>query len=682
MKTICFVMTFARKSMMANLLNRSKILSNEGYRVTVIAYVGNDLEYFKNSFLENNIEFIQITDINADISIQNEPYLVSYKVYHYLMQKKFDSIHFSDFMGSGFHSIQSKKNLGYFKDTSLVVDIYGPSQFINEANEDWGEGGFHQLLTQYMERYCCEYCDSISSYSQYLFNWADSRKWVLSASRETHRYFSLYQDFNIFSDNNPINSEHLIYIGEFGKLGGLHIFFNALLRLSDQEKSTIKKITFIGENGNIEEVDGKSYIANFMQSHLIDYHIFEPREISGVNKYMQMNKGIVIFPAIMPENSTYLFELAVGKMPLIVANVEANLEIVKNAQFFNPTPAALSKLISERSNLNYKDIEITYDSKNAMMQWINSFLDTAIDHSNKFDHISYPRVSICIAYYNHAKYLATSLKSLENIDYSDYEIIVVNDGSTDEQSIMEFNRLQSEYNTRGWKFINKYNEGPSIARNYAAAHATGEYLVFMDSDNIAKPNMLKDFVDGLQLSGNDCLTCYFDQFYGEGSDPLKAQGSTYTVLGPSLEMGPFMNCFGDTNFIIKKEVFEKIGGFYSSRVVTEDWQILAKLSLSGFKIDVIPKALFWYRVLPESNVSFGSEYYKQRLILQTYAEYLPPYAYHILNSLCRPTFVNQKGLSKYDIAYFNLKDKVRRLARKTPFIEKFISKMVNILVKR
>ena len=95
-----------------------------------------------------------------------------------------------------------------------------------------------------------------------------------------------------------------------------------------------------------------------------------------------------------------------------------------------------------------------------------------------------PKFSIIIPVYNVEKYLKKCLDSIKNQSYKDYEVIIVNDGSTDNSK-----DILDEYD---YKVINQKNQGLSVARNNGVKKATGEYLIFVDSDDYIEKDLLKE----------------------------------------------------------------------------------------------------------------------------------------------------------------------------------------------
>ncbi|WP_342648407.1 glycosyltransferase [Mucilaginibacter sp. CSA2-8R] len=113
---------------------------------------------------------------------------------------------------------------------------------------------------------------------------------------------------------------------------------------------------------------------------------------------------------------------------------------------------------------------------------------------HNFHHASLPLISVIITNYNHGKYLSTAINSVLSQSYLNFEVIVIDDGSTDDsRSVIE--RYQSV------KYIFQTNQGLSAARNKGIDIAAGEYLVFLDADDWLYNNALS--INAGYLSGND-----------------------------------------------------------------------------------------------------------------------------------------------------------------------------------
>ncbi len=100
-----------------------------------------------------------------------------------------------------------------------------------------------------------------------------------------------------------------------------------------------------------------------------------------------------------------------------------------------------------------------------------------------------PRFSIIVPVYNTEKYLKRCLDSISKQSFTDYEVIIVNDGSTDNSS-----NIISKY---PYKVINQENQGLSMARNNGVKVSSGDYLIFLDSDDYIEKDLLKEINESL-----------------------------------------------------------------------------------------------------------------------------------------------------------------------------------------
>ena len=104
-----------------------------------------------------------------------------------------------------------------------------------------------------------------------------------------------------------------------------------------------------------------------------------------------------------------------------------------------------------------------------------------------------PLVSVIITCYNAEKYLERFLLSLENQSYKNFELIFVNDGSTDKSEII-FNQYKNKLNTKNITYIYQKNSGVSSALNTGLKYFTGEYIIWLDPDDILYENHIEEKV--------------------------------------------------------------------------------------------------------------------------------------------------------------------------------------------
>lgn len=144
-----------------------------------------------------------------------------------------------------------------------------------------------------------------------------------------------------------------------------------------------------------------------------------------------------------------------------------------------------------------------------------------------------PKVSVIVPVYNTSKYLIRCIDSLINQTLKDIEIILLNDGSTDDSL-----KILREYEEKDFriKVIDKENEGVSETRNKGISLATGEYLSFVDSDDWIDENMISKLYMSANENNCDIVMCtYRKEYENGGKDRLLAYRDIEVLEGEKLE---------------------------------------------------------------------------------------------------------------------------------------------------
>jgi hypothetical protein len=244
-------------------------------------------------------------------------------------------------------------------------------------------------------------------------------------------------------------------------------------------------------------------------------------------------------------------------------------------------------------------------NEQAWLGWHENLLKEAVDDSEVL-RISFgpasPQVTVCMAHRNRHEYLRQALTSLEAQTYKNLEVIVVDDASDHPETLAALLQLEPRLAQRGWRLLRlRENSFPGAARNYAARAARGEYLLFMDDDNFAKPNEVSVLVEVARRTRADIVACFRDVFQGSGPPDAAGKATArWLFLGAAATLGIFDNCFGDTNALVRREKFLDLGGFHERwGIGNEDWEFMAQAVLKGCRLEVVPEALVWYRLNPE-----------------------------------------------------------------------------------
>ncbi|MFI0348650.1 MAG: glycosyltransferase [Chthoniobacterales bacterium] len=198
-----------------------------------------------------------------------------------------------------------------------------------------------------------------------------------------------------------------------------------------------------------------------------------------------------------------------------------------------------------------------------------------------------PKVSVIVCSYNGGQTLEACLCSLKKIDYPDYEVVVVDDGSTD--------HTKEILAGHSWvKAIHQTNQGLSVARNVGAAASTGEIIAYTDSDCMADPDWLFYLV-GTLLSGN---------YAGVGGPNISPPAENWQQAcvaaapgGPShvLLTDVIAEHIPGCNMAFHRWAFERVGGFDPEyRKAGDDVDFCWRLQQDGQVIAFSPAAIVWH----------------------------------------------------------------------------------------
>ncbi|MEA5521452.1 glycosyltransferase [Limnoraphis robusta] len=211
-----------------------------------------------------------------------------------------------------------------------------------------------------------------------------------------------------------------------------------------------------------------------------------------------------------------------------------------------------------------------------------------------------PKVSVIIPAYNCEQYIEQAVKSVLEQTYTDYELIVINDGSTDNTK-----QILSAY-LDVIRYIYQPNQGAAKARNHGCKLAKGQFLAFLDGDDFFTPNKLAEQVNFFEQDSTIDLV-------QSGWMMVNKTGENLADITPwkdapelNLETWLLHKCVRPSALIIRKIWWEKVGGFDHRYPPTEDLDFVLRLALMGCKAVWLKAIHAGYRQ-HDSNLMSGGE---------------------------------------------------------------------------
>ncbi len=605
----------------------ARLLRANGRDVTILftgPMVNANAAYWRGFYDKLGIRFVWLQgNVQRNYAVRTLPLQQrSYDVYRFLEKTPFDVVHFQDWQGNGLQTLQARRTLGKFLDTCITVTLHSNTRWIAEGGLHWYRRPIEDAMTNWAEAFVTQYADMIFSPSRYMLSWARENGWDIG---ERGRVIPVCAEtLNRPADAIEPAAGVLAFFGRLESRKGLDVFLKALALLPSVELSKIKKIYFVGSVGKVGMLPANQVIADAVARLMLNFEILDQLDSPGALQFLSSKKPTVFIPSIADNYPLSVIEAASLGLPVYASRVGGIPEILGDHHLFDPTPASLAEKIMAAIHREPLPTDLLYDAMAVKECWMSAMTECE-EKSDKTESVistavELPLLSICVPYYNYPDYLPKLIESLNASTYRNFEVVVVDDGSTSQHARDVFDDLRSRQHAINVRFARQRNSGVGATRNAAAAMAEGEYLVFMDSDNLAKPEMLTTFAEAMQRSSSDILTCYFDAFE-QHKQPVDERDihHVYAPAGPALEVGWSENVFGDANFCIKKTTFNALGGFGLERQSSwEDWEFLVRAKLLGFSIEVIPKSLFWYRYTDEGFSRNTSLYLNQRRLLSAF----------------------------------------------------------------
>jgi glycosyltransferase involved in cell wall biosynthesis len=205
-----------------------------------------------------------------------------------------------------------------------------------------------------------------------------------------------------------------------------------------------------------------------------------------------------------------------------------------------------------------------------------------------------PKISVVIPAYNCAKTIKQTRDSVLSQTYTDLELIVINDGSTDATL-----NIVSQIKDSRIKLFSYPNAGGNVSRNRGINHAVGEFISFLDADDIWTPDKLATQLQTLQENPTTKVAYSWTDYIDENGK-FVSSGTHISLNGNLYEQLLVKNFLENgSNPLICKDALLAVGGFDESLVAGQDWDMWLRLARE-FNFVAVPKVQILYRISANS----------------------------------------------------------------------------------
>lgn len=210
-----------------------------------------------------------------------------------------------------------------------------------------------------------------------------------------------------------------------------------------------------------------------------------------------------------------------------------------------------------------------------------------------------PSISVIVAVYQAEKYIKRCLDSIIAQAYTDFEVLLVDDGSLDSSGM-----ICDDYASRDSRIrvIHKRNEGVSSARQTGLDAAKGKYIIHADPDDWAEPNWLQKMYEKIEEEKADIVICDFERIYKDKKVHYVQKPRSLDnkdIIADMLELRIWGSCW---NKMVKRDIFKQYNvSFNPKMTLWEDLYVMCFLIAHGAKVTYSPVILYHYDSIVNKN---------------------------------------------------------------------------------
>lgn len=201
-----------------------------------------------------------------------------------------------------------------------------------------------------------------------------------------------------------------------------------------------------------------------------------------------------------------------------------------------------------------------------------------------------PLVSVIIPVYNMKDFIGETIESVLNSDYPNFEIVIVDDGSSDNSELV-CTKYADEYDNI--RFFRQKNAGASAARNNAINHAKGDYILPLDGDDKLSANYISEAVKAFNNNPEIKIVGSEAEFFGDREGKWELPEFSIRQLARRNQM----NC----SSMYRRSDWEKVGGYCEEIKGREDWDFWISLLKTGGDFYRLPIVGLYYRIRKNSK---------------------------------------------------------------------------------
>jgi glycosyltransferase involved in cell wall biosynthesis len=593
-------------------------LRRAGHTVDLI-YLPPDLpnrstETLANYYADHGVRIID-TDIDRYVWAPYSYEKRSYAVFRYLisLEEPYDFIHFHDYKGLGFFTIAAKSQRLGFADTTLVVQVHGPTRWTLQAN-DHPFVDESQLQVDFMERESIARSDMLVSPSHYMLDWLKQNNWVTPPPNRVQiiqnicsHLGTMLRPARVRSAVGPCNE--IVFFGRHEERKGIVEFCDALDWAADELADRNVLVTLLGAFGFVGGEASALFLARRARNWRFPMRLLPDCDrIAACRAIAANDRSVVVIPSRI-ENSPYtVMEAAIIGKPVIASALGGTSELLDPSLIEELTcdldRESLAARLLMAAQTGLPPARLAAPPAKTEQQWLD--LHAARHRCANLvtnSPATTPKVVAAITHFERPAKLHDAALSLAGQLYPNLEIVIVDDGSRDATTLELLEQMQPLLDKLNMRLLRQPNRYLGAARNHAIAETTSDYILFLDDDDIAFPNLVQTLVTVAEATKADivnCLYLHIDESHRDEAYPFPdrfQQKVAYVPTGGPLSLAPLDNCFGGSTALLRRSSIARLGNYTEEYGIGhEDYELYARALQAGMRIEICPLPLVLYEV--------------------------------------------------------------------------------------
>jgi len=615
----------------------ARMLTKRGHKVTVFSTIEDDVPKIDIEKPENNLQVVRFSPNQTSESITLGPYAkMAYDSAHVIANfisenGPPDIIESQEYLGLPFFLLQRRYLLEeVFQKIPIVITAHTPNWICQKYDKQL-EYRFPGYWISEMERFSLIAADKIIYPCQKLM--IEVEKDLPQLRGKSLVIPNPFEDDNSQSSQKSNEEKHgFLFSAKLERRKGIE----ALLQtFEDLWNNGFSEPLYLMGNDWYDELNQQNmseYITDKYQKFIDEKYLiwYGKQKPQVIQKTLQEVKAVIL-PSLFENYPYAVLEAMACGCPVIVSSSGGHSEIIRDGDngyvFSHDNPGDLAQKIFTLANLTPADIkkmsksaksrltemsgyekigplkEKAYEetmadfSVSRMFPYIRGDVKRVEKFQNENEEIK-GLLSILIPFYNLGKFVEETIESLSRIKDLRFEIIIIDDGSNEKESIEKLDLLQKKYT---FNLIHKNNEGLSIARNTGAKIARGEFIAFLDADDLIDVNFYYEAIKILNHYENVNFIGCWAEYFGDS-------GGFWATWNPEPPYALVHNTLNTSALVYRKNAFLSYGlNDPEMSLIMEDYESLINLLENGIRGVSIPKPFFKYRVRNNSMFHVAKE---------------------------------------------------------------------------